>query len=62
MSTPVSATPKRVRIPYTSVYIDCTCDARTKDDCACMQAIPPERLREMVREEEASRVCIHSPR
>lgn len=47
MSTTVSATPKRVRIPYTMTYIDCTCDATEKHDCTCIQAIPAEEKRRM---------------
>lgn len=47
MSTPVSATPKRVRIPYTMTYIDCTCDATEKHDCTCIRAIPAEEKRRM---------------
>lgn len=47
MSTTVSATPKRVRIPYTMTYIDCTCDATEKDDCTCIRAIPAEEKRRM---------------
>lgn len=46
---------RRVRIPYTSVYIDCTCDAQVKDDCKCMQAIGRDELRRLIREEEAQR-------
>lgn len=33
-----SAPNKRVRIPFTDIWIECTCGARDKDDCPCIKA------------------------
>lgn len=55
MSTTVSATPKRVRIPHTRVFIDCTCDAMSKDDCACIRALTAADIDRLVEEDEVAR-------
>lgn len=35
---PCASAPRRVRPPFSTEFIDCTCSATDKDDCSCVRA------------------------